>query len=289
MDLLPCPSLDLDAYLARIGWAGELTPTAATLEALHLQHTLHIPFENLDILLGRPIRIDLETIQAKLVHGRRGGYCFEHNTLFAVVLERLGFPVTRLAARVRLGVHRVLPRVHMLLQVEADGRSWLADVGFGTSGLLKPIPLAVGPVVRQSAWSYRLAYEAGLWVLQSGRGDDWFDLYAFTLEPQYPVDFEMANHYVSTYPTSRFVQTLTAQRSTLEARYNLRNREFLVDRGSEVTSRTLRDDEEILQVLAETFHLEFPPGTRFRILSETMTETSSWLAAQARRNQGPDS
>src|SRR5262249_40888697 len=124
-------TLDLDAYRQRIGYTGELAPTRAVLEALHLAHATHVPFENLDIQLGRPIRIDLESLQSKLVCGRRGGYCFELNTLFAAVLERTGFRVTRLAARVRLSATRLLPRTHMLLRVEAGGAAYLADVGFG--------------------------------------------------------------------------------------------------------------------------------------------------------------
>src|SRR5262249_26564564 len=96
-------SLDLDAYCARVNYAGPPTPPLETLPALHLAHATHIPFENLDILLGRGIRIDLDSLQAKLVHARRGGYCFEQNTLFQAVLEQLGFRVTALAARVRVG------------------------------------------------------------------------------------------------------------------------------------------------------------------------------------------
>jgi N-hydroxyarylamine O-acetyltransferase len=153
----------------------------------------------------------------------------------------------------------------MLLQVEADGRAWLADVGFGSGGLLQPIPFVAGPVVRQYAWSYRLVNEVGLWVLQAGSGNTWTDLYAFTLEPHYPVDFEMANHYVSTHSNSRFVQTLTVQFSTTEARYNLRNQEFGIDRGGgELSGRMVGSEEELLRLLAETFGLAFPPGTRFR-------------------------
>src|SRR2546422_1681671 len=119
-------TIDLDAYFTRIGYAGVRRPTMETLRALHLAHATHISFENLDVLLGRPILLDLESLQAKLVRGRRGGYCFEQNALFAAVLERLGFTVTRLAARVRMGVTRVLPRTHMALAVEVDGGSWLA-------------------------------------------------------------------------------------------------------------------------------------------------------------------
>ena len=93
--------LDLEAYRSRIGYTGALDPTAETLTALHRAHVLAIPFENLDILLGRPIRLDLPSLQAKLVHGRRGGYCFEQNALFAAVLDHLGFEVTGLAASAR--------------------------------------------------------------------------------------------------------------------------------------------------------------------------------------------
>src|SRR5262245_53404654 len=136
--------LDLDADRHRIGYTGPLTPTRETLAGLHLAHATHIPFENLDILLGRPIRLDLEALQAKLVRGRRGGYCFEQNTLFAAALERVGFPVTRLAARVRLGATGVRPRTHMLLKVDLEGASFLADVGFGGEGLLQPLPFVPG-------------------------------------------------------------------------------------------------------------------------------------------------
>ncbi|MGZ5214282.1 MAG: arylamine N-acetyltransferase family protein, partial [Actinomycetota bacterium] len=101
--------LDLEAYLARIGHTGDLGPTIDTLTALHREHVLSIPFENLDILLGRPIRLDLESLQAKLVQRRRGGYCFEQNSLFAAVLEHLGFDIVRLAARVRMGDDRSTP------------------------------------------------------------------------------------------------------------------------------------------------------------------------------------
>jgi N-hydroxyarylamine O-acetyltransferase len=255
--------LDLDAYLRRIGYAGALAPTRGVLEELHLAHATHIPFENLDIHLGRPIRIDLASVQAKIVQSRRGGYCFEQNTLLAAVLERVGFRVKRLLARVRLGASRVLPRTHMVLEVEVDGSPILADVGFGTVGILLPMPLAAGEPVRQFAWTFRLVEEPGLWVLQGRQGDGWLDLYAFTREPQYPVDFEMSNWYTSTHPDSRFFHTVTVQRSTRDIRYLLRGREFTVVRGEQTTTRTLAE-EEVLRVLADDFGLDFPPGTRFR-------------------------
>jgi N-hydroxyarylamine O-acetyltransferase len=256
-------SFDLDAYLTRIAYDGRRDPILEALEEIHLAHAAHIPFENLDILLGRPIRLDLDCLQAKLVKGKRGGYCFEQNTLFAAALEQIGFPVTRLAARVRLDANRLLPRTHMLLKVEVDGTAWLADVGFGGNGLLKPLPLTSGQVTQHFTWSYRVVEENDLRVLQSLDTGRWQDMYCFTLEPQHPVDFEMANHFTSTHPSSRFVQTLTAQLPTPEARYILRGRELSVLKREGATTRVLAGDDELLAVLAEVFGLTFPPGTRF--------------------------
>jgi arylamine N-acetyltransferase len=177
--------LDLPAYFDRIGYAGSREPSRVALEALHLAHATHVPFENLDILLGRPIGLDLESLQAKLVRARRGGYCFEQNLLFAAVLEALGFAVTRLAARVRLRITRALPRTHMTMIVRVDGEDWLADVGFGGDGLLLPVRFDPAAPSRQFAWTYRVARDSNdsLWVLQSLHDGGWLDLYAFSSNP----------------------------------------------------------------------------------------------------------
>jgi N-hydroxyarylamine O-acetyltransferase len=267
-ELAPAATADLGSYLARIGYRGPLEPTAATLHALHLAHATHIPFENLDILLGRPIRLDLDSLQAKIVAAGRGGYCFEQNTLFAAVLRELGFDVTLLAARVRLGATRVLPRTHMALRVRAGDAHWLADVGFGASGLFLPLAFGDEAAVRQFAWDYRLFEESGHWTVQSLRDGAWNDLYAFTLEAQLAVDFEVANHYVSTHPQSRFVQTLTAQRLAADARHTLVNREYSVDRGAETSRFIVPGDRELLELLSEVFGLHLPAETRFSVLGE---------------------
>ncbi len=148
------PALDLAAYLQRVGYGGSLDPTLETLRALHLAHTSAIPFENLDIPLGRGISLELADLQAKLVASRRGGYCFEQNALFAAVLESLGFKLLRLAARVRFGATEIRPRTHMLLEVEVDNEPWLADVGFGCAGLRFPIAMRrASPTVREPGHS----------------------------------------------------------------------------------------------------------------------------------------
>ncbi len=257
--------VDIDAYLNRIGYDGPLEPTWEVLRDLHLAHATHIPFENLDVLLGQPIRLDLDSLQAKLIGGKRGGYCFEQNTLLSSVLEHLGFQVTRLAARVRYRTMRILPRTHMLLKIDLEGQSWIADVGFGSEGLLHPVALVEGRPSPQFVWTYRVVRDAERWVLQSQQGNDWHDLYVFTLEPQYPVDFEMANHYVSTHPASRFVQTLTVQLPLPEVRHIIRNYDLISERPGGLDQTRLAGDEELLHVLSDTFGLSFPTGTRFPI------------------------
>jgi N-hydroxyarylamine O-acetyltransferase len=257
--------LDLKAYLRRIEYAGPLEPTLAVLEAIHLGHATRIPFESVDVLLGRPIRLDLAGLQEKLVAGGRGGYCFEQNLLLAAALRELGFDVKQLAARVRHRGDKPLPRTHMLLMVRIAGADMIADVGFGGEGLLLPVPFRMATECRHYAWSYRVVEEiAGQWLLQSQRGADWTNLYSFTLEPQTLADYEMANHYTATHPDSPFVRTLIVQLPTPTARHALRDRELTVDRGGgRVERRALSGDDEVLQALAATFGLRFPPGTRF--------------------------
>ena len=248
--------LDLDAYLRRVEYAGARNAALATLQAITRAHITHVPFENLDVLLGRGIALDLASLQAKLVAGRRGGYCFEQNLLFSAVLQSFGFNVTQLAARVRLGSSVLRPRTHMTLAVEADGAHWLTDVGFGGQGPLAPVPLGGGSISQQGAWAFRIADESGLNVLQWSRGAEWQDLYAFTMEPQHRVDYEQMSHYTSTHPSSPFTQVLTAQRIAADVRRILRDREYSEDRGHDVTTRTLAGGDAIRAVLAREFGLE---------------------------------
>jgi N-hydroxyarylamine O-acetyltransferase len=259
--------LDLGAYFARTGARRPLAPTLEGLVSLHRAHCAAIPFENLDILLGRPIVLDLPALEAKLVRARRGGYCFEQNTLFRAALEALGWRVTSLAARVRAGTTEIRPRTHMLLRVDLPEGAFVADVGFGADGLVHPIPLAEASETWVGALGHRLRREGDEWVLQGsegGEGSGWTDLYAFTLEPHPPVDFVMANHFTSTYPRSPFLLNLTAQRSSPERRVILRNRDLVVREGGSCGRTNVRDPAHLLDVLAAHFDLVFPAGTRFR-------------------------
>ncbi|MGW2873940.1 arylamine N-acetyltransferase family protein [Kitasatospora sp. NPDC001225] len=225
--------LDLDAYLARVGYRGEREPTLEVLRALHAAHIAALTFENLEVVLGRPVRLDLESLQAKMVRRRRGGTCCEQTLLYAAALDAIGFAFTATASRVRLGEERIRPATHMSLRVVIDGEDWFTDVGFGAEGLLEPLRLRDGEVVRQSGWTYGLRREegptpgaAGPLVLRRLRRDGWFDLYAIGTEPRFPVDFTVTSHFTSTHPRSPFRGKLLVQKPAAGQRLVLRDTEL---------------------------------------------------------------
>ncbi len=256
---------DLSAYLRRIGLDAPPPATAAGLAAVHRAHAASIPFENLDILLGRGIRLDLPSLEAKLVTARRGGYCFEQNSLFAAALTDLGFSVTSLAARVRLGGRADGARAHMLLAVRASGHDWIADVGFGGGGLLEPLPLEPAGEVRQGEWRFRLVEDGRERVLQSFGENGGRDLYGFTLEPQLPIDYVVANHYTSTHPDSTFTKIAVVQRTWATGALLLRGDVLAtVVPGLAPVELPAPQGDSLLVLLRERFGLDFPPGTRFR-------------------------
>ena len=169
-------TFDLRAYFARIGYGGPASAERSTVEALHALHPTAIPFENLDPLLGRPVHVDLPSVASKLVGRRRGGYCFEHNSLFAAALEAIGIPVTPLAARVRWMAppdRPPGPRSHMLLRIELTDGPWLADVGFGGYLLAAPVRFERGLEQQSDTGTVRLVGEDPLWVLQTSRRAAW--------------------------------------------------------------------------------------------------------------------
>ena len=254
----------IDAYLGRIGVARPARADLDALAAIQWGHVTSIPFENLDILLGEPIRIDLPSVCAKLIDGRRGGYCFEHNTLLAAVLRELGYEVTTLAARVRWMATVPTPRTHMLLAVEAGGGRWLVDAGFGGTCPTAPIALAAGTEAQLHHDRYRLVEDGAGLMLQLWMPDAWTDLYWFTLEPQFPIDYEVANHFTSTHPSSHFTKAPTVARTTDAGRITLRGNELARRRGGQIERSPITDPEQYLAVLAGELGLVFPPGTRFR-------------------------
>jgi N-hydroxyarylamine O-acetyltransferase len=256
--------MNVGAYLSRIGCAGAVCPTLATLRAVHRAHATSIPFENLDIQRGLPIDLDIAALEEKLVARRRGGYCFEHNSLALHALRDLGFDAVACEARVRLGATRVAPRTHMVLLVTIERTAWLWDTGFGGDTLLEPVQLD-GTVADQGGASYRVVAEGPLRVVQMNAGNGWTDQYAFVPEPREPVDFEVGNWYTSTHPESHFVTTLTAQQRTPAGSKVLRNLLYTVTSGLESQPREIGRDR-LLPLLREEFALDLPDGTRFKAI-----------------------
>jgi len=258
--------VDLDAYFRRIGYTGPRTPTLATLHALSAAHTLAIPFENLDVLLGRPIDLALDRIAAKLIDARRGGYCFEHNTLFLWVLETLGYTVAPISARVRLGRERAYTpaRTHVFLRVELDGESWLADVGVGGLSLTCALRLDTDGEQPTPHEPRRIVREHGRLFHQARYTDEWFDVCEFTLEEMPPIDREVGNWYTSQHPGSHFKSRLTVARGLPDGgRVSILNRELAVRTRAGVDKRVLETPRELLDALAEHFGMAFPSGTEF--------------------------
>jgi N-hydroxyarylamine O-acetyltransferase len=258
--------VDLDAYFERIGWTGPVTATHEVLTGLCLRHTASVPFENLDILLGRGISLDQESVFDKIVTRRRGGYCFEQNALFKTVLRQLGFRVTGMAARVRLGVAPDVetPRTHMLLRVDLDNGPYIADVGFGFTPT-GPLRLESGVEQALHLDTYRLVRTGSVWTLEIHQDGGFVPAYVFTEEPALAVDYEMGNHYTSTHPRSFFTLGPLVMRHAPDQgfRHVLRGKEWTTRRRGAIETRTIGSADEALRVLAEHFLLPFPAGTRF--------------------------
>ena len=257
--------IDLDAYLARIGYSGPREPTLAVLRALHALHPAAIPFENLDPLMGRPPALALDTLQAKLVTGGRGGYCYEQNGLFKAALEALGFQVTGFAARVRWGAAEgapLRPRTHMTLRVDLPEGPYLADVGFGGLVLTGPLRLDSRDAQSTPHERFRLApLDGGVLELQAELGQDWRSLYRFDMTPHMAADYEPLNWFSGTHPSSPFTFSLMAARSGPHGRLALSNTRFTVRRpGQAPAERTLASMDELKAVLREDFGLTLPDG-----------------------------
>jgi N-hydroxyarylamine O-acetyltransferase len=259
-------AFSLREYLTRIGYAGTAVPDLATLTRLHRAHIGAIPFENLDIQMGRTVALDPGALQAKMVGQRRGGYCFEQNSLFMLALRSIGFAPASREARVRQNTDGLIrPRTHMVLTMPCEGRDWLVDVGFGGDGLLEPIALD-GTATEQGGVLFRVAAEDPVSVLQRQVGGRWEDLYALMPNTVHPIDFEVGNWYTSTHPRSPFVLNLIAQRIVDETRHTLRNLTYSMTQGTAVVQVREIARHEIVPLLRDTFGLEVPEDATFRAL-----------------------
>jgi N-hydroxyarylamine O-acetyltransferase len=235
----------------------------ATLSGLLRAHMDSIPFENLDVLLGRPIRLDLDSLQAKLVRARRGGYCFEHGTLLFAVLQQLGFAPERRLARVTLMAPReAVPRTHLFLTVPLPEGRFVVDAGFGALAPPFPLPLQSGNPQGRSHW---MAHDGHFWTMCAQVKGEVTQAWVSTLEDEGPADVEMGNHHVSTYPDSVFRQRLMMRALTPEGRVTVMNADATVWRGDEPEHVPLADRAALRRLLQSYFGIDLPEVDQLRV------------------------
>jgi len=253
---------NLDLYLDRIDWRGGQTPSYETLAGVLDGHIRHIPFENFDVLLGRPIPLSVSALQAKIVNARRGGYCFEHATLMAAALEALGFAVRRHIARVVLfAPYSEAPRDHMYLSVSVDGGAFVVDPGFGPFASRFPIPLDG----TATPGGHRMTHDGALWMLHGRRRGEDFVGWASPMAEDNPVDFEMSNHFKSTHPASIFRQWIFASAVTQTGRVNIMNRDITWLSGEAETTTQLSGREQLRALLAQHFGFDLPEAETMKV------------------------
>ena len=255
--------LELDSYFQRIGYAGPRSASLETLRALQLKHPRAIPFENLDTLAGRAVRLDLQSLERKLVQGRRGGYCFEQNLLFKHALAALGFDAVALAARVvwERPAGEVRARTHMVLLVTMDGRRYVCDVGFG--GLTPTAPIALLADVEQTTphETFRVVALPQEFAVEAQVRGQWKRLYRFDLQEQQQVDIELLNHYVMSHADSPMLGRLIAARVGADRRFGLVNGVLNVHPLNGASEqRRLASAAELRDALESTFGIAVPPG-----------------------------
>ncbi|EAR21603.1 arylamine N-acetyltransferase family protein [Nitrococcus mobilis] len=259
------PQIDLDSYCSRIGYQGPRTPTLETLRTLHELHPAAIVFEAIDVLLNRGVDLSPAAVDAKLIVSARGGYCYEHNSLFKRVLTALGFEVEGLVARVRWMAPPEAPprpRTHMALRVTLDGVSWLGDVGFGNLVLTAPLRLECTAPQPTRHETFRLVPLDKGWLLQARLDGEWRSVYELSREAQLDVDYELANWFTATHPSSPFRRNLMVARTTPQARYTLLHNRLTVRSPNGGMERRALNADALEHVLAETFGLPVEPGWR---------------------------
>ena len=265
MSLFDSSAFDLAAYFERIGYEGEAGSDLATLRAIALKHPIAIPFENLDPFFRRPVALDIESLQRKLIQSGRGGYCFEHNLVLGTALTAVGFDVTGLAARVmwNSAPGAAMPRSHMLLLVRVDGERLLVDAGFGGLTLTGPLRLAPGAEQETPHERFRLRPDGDGFVMEASLRE-WKPLYRFDLQPQMLADYEVTSWYLCHNPRSHFITSLIAARVDLDRRHALRNAELTTHhRAGPSARRLLTTPQELRDVLGDVFRIAVPADASF--------------------------
>lgn len=254
---MPNETLNIDAYFKRIDYSGEKDVSYETLYGLHTAHTLNIPFENLDVYLGKPIPLDPDSLYEKIVENKRGGYCFEMNGLFSLVLKQLGFKVTNLLARRTIDGVVFNAKTHQVLMVEIGAEKYLVDVGFGNTGITAPVLIKENVEQLQFTHTYRLVNDLKHgYMLQRKVDGDYLCMYAFTLEECIPIDYEMSNFYCYANPNSYFRSMKFITKPTLEGRLTLTDNHLEILENGHITEKVLSSDEEYNEYLLKHFGID---------------------------------
>lgn len=249
--------MNLEDYWWRIDFRGNGEPNAGTLRRLHLAHLHMVPFENLDIPLGRPIRLGLPAIYEKIVTRRRGGFCYELNGLFGWLLKEMGFRVEMLSGRVFGGGEPGPEFDHMTLLVDI-GEPLIVDVGFGDS-FVEPLPLDDKERFQHGYW-YRFLKQGGGWRLERRRADsDWVPQYVFNLKPHQLEEFAPMCHYQQTSSDSVFTKKSVCSKATPDGRITLSNGRLIVTTQGGREERKIESAEECRTLLKTHFGIEFDP------------------------------
>jgi N-hydroxyarylamine O-acetyltransferase len=256
----PCLT-DRALYLRRLGFDAPAAPTLETLRQLQLRHTGAFPFENLTTLSGEPVLIDLPSIEQKVLHGGRGGYCYELNHLFLALLQELGFDARAISGRVVMGQPEGAwtARTHRLSLVIIDDVRYITDVGFG--GMVPTAPLLLDSRAEQLTphEPYRIDLHVDGFTLRANVAGEWRAMYIFDLQRQEDIDFAVGNWYVSTHPESSFVKQLMVARTGEGWRRTLNNGSFAIHRiGHDSERREVTDVQELIGLLGSEFGIRVP-------------------------------
>lgn len=255
------------AYLRRLGYDAPPPPTLETLRQLQLRHTGAFPFETLSMVLREPVRIDLPSLERKLLRDGRGGYCYELNLPFLALLRRLGFNARGLTGRVVMGgpEDALTARTHLLVLVTLEGVRYITDVGFG--GMVPTAPLLLDTEEEQPTphEPYRLTHRDGSYTLRAQVAGDWRALYVFDLQPQTEIDYVVGNWYVSTHPGSPFYGQLIAARTGSGLRRTFQNGSYAIHRiGAASERHQLTDVDAVIELLRGEFGIRVPEHPELR-------------------------
>ena len=249
--------MKLPLYLERIDYGGAIEPNFATLVALQEAHVCSVPFENLDVQLGRPLSIRIEDAFEKIVLNGRGGWCYEQNGLFGWALTQIGFGVTRIAASVmreKTGDASEASHLCLLVTTSESATKYLVDVGFGGS-MIRPIPLLEAQY-DQPPFSLGLdRLDDQYWQYWEDLGDGKFS-FDFTEDPACELALAKKCEYLQSDPASPFVLNVVAQRRTRQQHFTLRGRVFSVSGPGGKESKTLDSPEALVSILANEFRLD---------------------------------